>query len=142
MTAATDCHETVIIVTLEIRARFRAPNPNSPGFRTSRGCFCLWLRLRDMDSLAVHTLAYAAYGILRDLCCGRPEVMEMVNAIIDHTDFAKIPSFLKHADHDQEGMLNAHSPETTHLTVELAIRLWRELGRDENARDARLLAAT
>src|SRR5262249_17648523 len=45
--------------------------------------------------------------------------------------FAKIPSFLKHANYDPEGMLNAHSPETTRLTVELAIRLWRELGREE-----------
>ncbi len=91
----------------------------------------IWLRLRDLDSLAVHTLAYAAYGILRDLCSERPDVMEMVNAIIDHTKFAEVPNFLKHADYDPEGMLDAHSPETTHLTVALAIRLLKELGREE-----------
>jgi hypothetical protein len=90
----------------------------------------IWLRLKGMDSLAVHTLAYAAYGILRDLCRDRPEVREMIEAIIDHTEFAKVPSFLKHADYDPEGMLDAHSPETVHLTVALTIRLWKELGRE------------
>ena len=90
------------------------------------------LRLNDGDSLAVHTLSYAAYGILRDLCCARRrEVKEVLDAIIDDAEFAKHPNFLKHADRDPEGMLNAHSPETTHLTVALAIWLWKELEGNE-----------
>jgi hypothetical protein len=93
----------------------------------------IWLRLMDMDSLAIHTLAYAAYGILRDLCHDRCEVMEMVDAIIDHTKFAKVPTFLKHAEWDPQEMLDAHSPESVHLTLVLAIRLWNELGGKETS---------
>ena len=38
MTAATDCHETVMVATLNIRARFE-PYPNSPGFSDEPGLF-------------------------------------------------------------------------------------------------------
>jgi hypothetical protein len=43
MTAATDCHETVIVVTLNIRARFERLIPTALAFRTSQGCFCVIL---------------------------------------------------------------------------------------------------
>ena len=92
----------------------------------------IWLRLRDIDSLAVHTLAYAAYGILRDLCRHRrPKAMEIVDAIIDHVALAKDPTFLKQPNRDPEGMLDAHSPESVHLTVALTIWLWKQLGGKE-----------
>jgi hypothetical protein len=95
------------------------------------------LRLREEDSLAAHTLAYAAFGILRDLVRDRGHEMEDVLAVLLNQsskmgrEFSGVPNFLKHADRDPEGMLAAHSPSTVHLTLAFAIRLWVELGGQE-----------
>jgi len=94
-------------------------------------------RINNEDSLNVHTLGYAAFGILSDLVRARPHRMNDVLAILlDQTSkmgrqFREVPNFLKHADRDPEGLLAAHSPDTVHLTLALAIRLWVELGNHE-----------
>ncbi len=95
------------------------------------------LRLADEDSLAVHTLAYAAFGILRDLVRKRGHAMEDVLAVLHDKsskmgrDLTEVPNFLKHAGTDPDGMLAAHSPNSAHLTLAFAIRLWVELGEEE-----------
>ena len=92
------------------------------------------LRLRGEDSLGVHTLAYAAFGILRDLVRDRAHQMEDVLAVLLNQsskmgrDFSSVPNFLKHADRDPEGMLTAHSADSVHLTLAFSVRLWVELG--------------
>jgi hypothetical protein len=43
MTAATYCHETVIVVTLNIRARLERLIPTALALRTSQACFCVIL---------------------------------------------------------------------------------------------------
>ena len=95
-------------------------------------------RLNHEDSLNVHTLGYASFGILSGLVRARPHRMNDVLAILlDQTSkmgrqFREVPNFLKHADRDPDGMLAAHSPDTVHLTLALAIRLWVELGNQES----------
>jgi hypothetical protein len=51
MTAATDCHETVMVATLNIRARFER-YPNSPGFSDEPGLF-FCVKLKDFVVLVV-----------------------------------------------------------------------------------------
>jgi hypothetical protein len=45
--------------------------------------------------------------------------------------FSDVPNFLKHANWDPDGMLAAHSPNSVHLTLAFAVRLWIELGGEE-----------
>ena len=44
---------------------------------------------------------------------------------------SEIPNYLKHGDRYPDAILKEHSPETTHITIALAIRLWREHGEGE-----------
>lgn len=94
------------------------------------------LRLANEDSVAVHTLAYAAFVILRDLVRKKGHSMaEVVGVLHDKSskmgrDFSDVPNFLKHADRDPDAMLAQHSPTTVHLTLAFANRLWRELGNE------------
>ncbi len=95
------------------------------------------LRLRDEDCLAVHTLAYASFGILRDLVRDTGHDMEDVLAVLLNQtskmgrNFSGVPNFLKHADRDPEEMLAAHSANSVHLTLAFAVRLWVELGGEK-----------
>jgi hypothetical protein len=50
----------------------------------------------------------------------------VLDVIVDKK-FSEIPHFLKHADHHPDAVLTAHSPETVHLTLALAIWLWEKL---------------
>jgi hypothetical protein len=85
----------------------------------------LWVA--DEDSLAIHTLAYAACGLLRDLFGShKAEVLRKFKA---SQKFGTLPNFLKHADRDPDYVLNTHSKISVHLTLALAIRLWEEHGR-------------
>jgi hypothetical protein len=64
----------------------------------------LRLRLADGNSIAVHTLAYASFGILRDLINHQEHPMNDVLGILeDHAskmgrEFWQVPNSLKHAD--------------------------------------------
>lgn len=92
------------------------------------------LRLANEDSLIVHTLGFAAFGILSDLVRHREHPMNDVLDILQDRvskmwqEFRGVPNFLKHANSDPDGMLAAHTPDTAHLTLVLAILLWVELG--------------
>jgi hypothetical protein len=90
-------------------------------------------RLANEDSLIVHTLGYAAFGILSDLVRHRDHPMNDVLDILQDRaskmwrEFRGVPNFLKHADTDPDGMLMAHTPDTAHLTLALGVLLWVEL---------------
>lgn len=94
------------------------------------------LRLANEDSVAVHTLANAAFGILRDLILKQGHDMQHVLTVLcDRSskmgrDFKDVPNFLKHADRHPDRMLAEHSAKTVHLSLAFAIRLWRELGNE------------
>jgi hypothetical protein len=87
------------------------------------------LFLSKQDSLAIHTLAYAAYRLVHD------HHPKNVKAILEEFErivsFRAIPNFLKHANSDAGAILDDHSLETTWLTIAVAIRLWNELGQQK-----------
>ena len=85
----------------------------------------LWLV--DEDSLAIHTLAYAACCLLRDLFEGQKR--EVLRKFEASQEFGKVPNFLKHADRDPEYVLTFHSKQSVRITLAFAIRLWEEHGR-------------
>jgi hypothetical protein len=83
----------------------------------------------DEDSIAIHTLAYAACCILHDLFDSQKR--EVLGKFEVSQKFGEVPNFLKHADRDPEHVLNAHSRLSVNLTVAFAIRLWEEHGREK-----------
>ena len=85
----------------------------------------------DEDSIAIHTLAYAACCILRDLFDSQRR--EVLGKFEVSQKFGEVPNFLKHADRDPEYVLNAHSRLSVDLTVAFAIRLWEEHGREKTS---------
>jgi hypothetical protein len=77
------------------------------------------IRILDSEDVAAHTLAYAAYCLLRDLL--DLDLRKLENAL----NVRELPEFLKHAKSDPQDILKEHSPETAHLTITLAILLWK-----------------
>ena len=82
------------------------------------------------DPLVVHTLAYAAYWILRDLC-GPSQRREVLRQLEKSQQLGKVPNYLKHADKRPHAILKKHSDKHTYITLALAIRLWKERGQPE-----------
>jgi hypothetical protein len=87
----------------------------------------LWLA--DEDSLAIHTLAYAACCLLRDLFGS--EKAEVLRKFEGSQRFGEVPNFLKNAGRDADYVLNAQSKMSARLTLAFAIRLWEEHGREK-----------
>jgi len=87
----------------------------------------LWLV--DEDSLAIHTLAYAACCLLCDLFGS--QTADVLREFEGSQNFGEVPNFLKHADRDPDYVLSAHSKKSVHLTLAFAIRLWQEHGREK-----------
>ena len=90
----------------------------------------LRLRREGRDSLAVHTLAFAAYGLLRDLL-GKSETKDVLRRFEKSHKLDKVPNFLKHADKRPQAILKKHDEKSTYITLALAIRLWTERGQKE-----------
>jgi len=97
-------------------------------------------RLGEKVSLATHTLAFAAFGILRDLIKHREHPMKEVLAILEDQSskmgraFRDVPNSLKHADRNPDFVLETHSNKDLHLTIAFACRLWVELSNRETER--------
>ena len=87
----------------------------------------LWVA--DEDSLAIHTLAYAACCLLHDLLGNQKA--EVLRKFEGSQRFGEVPNFVKHADRDPDYILNARSKLSGHLTLAFAIRLWEEHGREK-----------
>jgi hypothetical protein len=89
------------------------------------------LLLDQNDSICADTLSYAAYRVLREkLDLDRAQLMERLEEALK---VGKVSCFLKHAKHDPDAVLDKHSPETVHITIALAIMLWKEHGQEETA---------
>jgi len=90
------------------------------------------MRLAGVDSVSMHTLAYASYCLLRDLL-GLGPTMAMLRKLEKNLDLGNVPNFLKHAETDPARILKEHSAKTAHLTIALALMLWKEHGQAETA---------
>jgi hypothetical protein len=88
------------------------------------------IRLPDTEDLAAHTLAYAAYGLLRDLL-GPGATVKVLRKLKKQLSLQDVPEFLKHAECYPEAILKEHSANTAHLTIRLAILLWEEHGQGQ-----------
>jgi hypothetical protein len=88
------------------------------------------IRLPDTEDLAAHTLAYAAYGLLRDLL-GPGATVKVLRKLEKRLSLQDVPEFLKHAEWYPEAILKEHSAKTAHFTIRLAILLWEEHGQEQ-----------
>jgi hypothetical protein len=94
------------------------------------------IRLLEMeeDSLAIHTLAYAAFRVLFDLCPNRHAMRFALDTIIETMGWDKlthVPNFLKHADRDPDAFLAEHSDKSAHITLLFAVLLDAANGGEE-----------
>src|SRR6516225_714147 len=86
------------------------------------------IRLLKTDDLKAHTLAYAAYGLLRELL-GPGATLDAALKLEKKLKLGEIPNYFKHRYRGDPGaILQDHSPKTAHLAVAMAIRLWEEHG--------------
>jgi hypothetical protein len=86
------------------------------------------IRLLKTDDLEAHTLAYAAYGLLRELL-GPGATLEAALKLEKKLKLGEIPNYFKHRYRGDPGaILQEHSPKTAHLAIAMAIRLWEEHG--------------
>jgi hypothetical protein len=86
------------------------------------------------DSLAVHTLAFASFRLLFDLCPNQHAIRVALENIIETMEwskFTRVPNFLKHADRDPEGLLDDHSEESVYITIVFATLLYVANGGHE-----------
>jgi hypothetical protein len=77
------------------------------------------------DSLAVHSLAYAAFRVLFDL--SRDVDIDRAIREVGWSSFVSVPNFLKHADKDPDDVLRAHTPKDTWLTLGLGVVLYNKI---------------
>ena len=88
------------------------------------------IRLFQTDDLEAHSLAYAAYGLLFELL-GKGPTKDAVRKLEKKLKLGEIPNYFKHRYSDPGAILQEHSPETAHLAVAVAIRLWEEHGESQ-----------
>jgi hypothetical protein len=85
------------------------------------------IALLDIDDISAHSLAYAAYRILRE-GWRDAAIREVLIDAEDKLRLGEVPGFLKHVRKDADAFLEDHSAKTVHMTIRLAIRLWEEKG--------------
>jgi hypothetical protein len=93
----------------------------------------LWLEGRD--SLAVHTLTMAAFGILYDLAKRQhllsvDHPLEQLLSYLGQRQFRLIASFLKHADQDPLGQLDEPDTKEQEYRIGLALVLYQAITRE------------
>jgi hypothetical protein len=84
------------------------------------------------DSLAIHSLAYASFKVLLDICPSfdRPDVAQEINqtiASLGWKNFNATPNFLKHADRDPLETLDRHTIDNVEPTIGFACCIYRRL---------------
>jgi hypothetical protein len=90
--------------------------------------------LLDEDDVSAHTLAYAAYRILREML-GDETTRNVLLQVEKNLNIGEVPGFLSHARTDPGDILNEHSAKTVHLTITLTIKLWEEYGHQQQTAD-------
>jgi hypothetical protein len=88
------------------------------------------------DALATHTVAFAAYGLLKDLSekCGRTDTLARLETdakLRNGNDFwhnlKKLADFLKHADHDSDDVIAGVPEELNECALLIDCYLLRDL---------------
>ena len=75
------------------------------------------IRLIKTDDLEAHTLAYAAYGLLRELL-GPGATLDAALKLEKKLKLGEIPNYFKHRYRGDPGaILQEHSPKTAHLAI-------------------------
>lgn len=97
----------------------------------------IWLLFEKADAVSIHTLAHAAFGILKNISEHRKvgRVLEVADEISGATStgefwksFNRAGNFFKHADKDPDGVLSGVSEEENEALISLAIEMYRDLG--------------
>lgn len=93
------------------------------------------LYFADADSLAVYTLAYASFKVLFDIYPhsrkdGFNVQIDEVIATEGWKKMSRPANFLKHADRDPEGLLEAHHPDQGICVIGLCTLFYRRLAGD------------
>lgn len=86
----------------------------------------------DADSLAVHTLAFAAFKVLFDIYPHRQGdgfavQLDTLMSKEGWRSMTGVANFLKHADRDPEAFLEAHHPDQAMAIIGLATLLYRRV---------------
>jgi len=95
------------------------------------------LLFEQADAVSVHTLAYAAFGILKGIAENRKETRvlaaaEALAAAGKKGDFWKgfnrAGNFFKHADKDPDGVFVGAGEEENEALLSIAVQIYRDLG--------------
>ena len=95
----------------------------------------IWLLFEKKDSVSVHTLAFAAFGILKNVSehRGKTRVLEAGKEIAGQsknnfwTGFNKAGNFFKHADKDPDNILSGVPEEENEALISLAVEIYLDL---------------
>lgn len=97
----------------------------------------IWRLFENADAVSIHTLAYAAFGILKNVAEHRKlgYVLEVADELAAATStknfwnsFNRTGNFFKHADKDPNGVLPGVPEEENEALISLAIKIYRDLG--------------
>lgn len=97
----------------------------------------IWLLFENADSVSIHTLAHAAFGILKNVAEHRKisGVLEAAEELYVSTTkkdfwngFNKTANFFKHADKDPDGILTGVPEEENEALISLGVEIYRDLG--------------
>lgn len=95
------------------------------------------LLFEQADAVSIHTLAHAAFGILKDVAehQGIDRVLQAADKVAASTSkkefwngFNKSGNFFKHGDKDPAGVLSGISEEDNEALISIAVELYRDLG--------------
>jgi hypothetical protein len=118
-------HQTVMVVTLNIRARFE-PYPKAPASRTSRGCFVPGPALREIVRIrhcAVKRLALAN-RVRRTVTLG-VEVIDNRDIVVSHTEFGFSVTYRKDSDAPMLVAIDGIGRTTRPAEVDFWAQAWK-----------------
>jgi len=97
----------------------------------------IWLLFEKADAVSIHTLAHAAFGILKNVAEHRKNgrVLEAADEIAEATSknefwngFNRTGNFFKHGDRDPEGILSGVPEEENEALISLAVEIYNDIG--------------
>jgi hypothetical protein len=101
----------------------------------------IYLLFEQADAISIHTLAHAAFGILKDVAEYRKadRVLQVADEIgastfnkkgkrVFSNGFNKAGNFFKHGDKDPTGSLSGVPEEENEALISIAVEVYRDLG--------------
>jgi hypothetical protein len=95
------------------------------------------LLFAEADAISIHTLAFAAFGLLKDVANRRGErrVLDAAEALASRGSkgdfwrgFSRGANFFKHADRDPDAMLTGMPEEENEALISIALSIFADLG--------------